>query len=299
MKFKLCLALLIIGMLFMLPSAMGQKPLPDSTGAKVKVMKPLDSVFLANPKSSAYGSFAGGILAVDDIFHAAAAAPKVPVLIRTVESKDWIFYLYCTLLLFLSFMQLAFNKYFHDLFRVFFNISLRQKQIREQLTQAPLPSLMLNIFFFLTGGVFIYFLLDYYVQHSDYAAPLEIFIAVTGLAIIYLVKFIFISLLGWIFDKKDASENYLFVVFMVNKVAGLMLLPLGILLAYSWGGWRQVMVTLAFTCLVLLVIIRMIKGYHSVSNILKINPLHFIVFVVAFEVIPLLLIYRVLLRVIE
>jgi len=46
---------------------------------------------------------------------------------------------------------------------------------------------------------------------------------------------------------------------------------------------------------VLLAIVRLVRGFASVSNILKINPLHFIVFVIAFEVIPVLLIYKGLL----
>jgi hypothetical protein len=44
---------------------------------------------------------------------------------------------------------------------------------------------------------------------------------------------------------------------------------------------------------------RMIRCYNAVNNALKINPLHFVVFVGAFEVIPLLVIYRLFLRVIE
>jgi hypothetical protein len=101
------------------------------------------------------------------------------------------------------------------------------------------------------------------------------------------------------FDKREASENYLFNVFMVNKVAGLILLPMGILLAYSSGGWKDVVITLTGIIMAILVVMRMVRAYHAVGNILKINPLHFIVFVGAFEVIPLMVVYRLLLRVIE
>jgi hypothetical protein len=299
MKFNFLPGVLILLMMIMLQPVMGQQLLTDSSGAKPKLLKPMDSLFQVNLKPSVYGGYTGGVMAGDTIFRSAAESPRIPVLLRKVENRDWIFYFFCSVLLLLAFIHLSFEKYFNDLFRVFFNTSLRQKQIREQLTQSPLPSLLLNLLFFLSGGIFIYFLLEYYDFHSKYPAPLEIFFCLAGLGAIYLVKYIFISMLGWVFDKKMASENYLFNVFMVNKIAGLLLLPMGILLAYSSEKWSGIVLTLTVTCLILLVFVRLARGYSSVSNVLKINQLHFIVFVTAFEVIPLLLIYRVLLRVIE
>ena len=299
MRFNLRPAILILLMMYLLPSAMGQDPVPDSSGTKVATLKSVDSIFRSSPIASVYGSYAGGVMAMDNIFHSAANAARVPVLVRKVENRDWIFYFYCALLLFLSFIQLAFDRYFIDLFRVFFNTSMRQKQIREQLTQAPLPSLLLNLLFFISGGVFIYFLLENYSLGTVFPAPLEILIAVCGIALVYLVKYIFITLLGWIFDKKEASDNYLFNVFMVNKIAGLVLIPLGILLAYSGKGWKEAVITLTAIFIAILIIIRMVRCFAAVSNILKINPLHFLVFVGAFEVIPLMVIYRLFLRVIE
>jgi len=292
--------LLILLMIFILPFVTkGQDQVPDSSGKRVIKLKPVDSLFQVQQHPSVYGAYAGGIIAADSIFHAGAAALRVPMLVRKIENRDWVFYFYCALLLFLSFIQLAFDRYFADLFRVFFNTSLRQKQIREQLTQAPLPSLLLNILFFISGGAFIYFLLEHYSMNTEYPAAIEILFAIGGIALIYLGKFIFITLLGWIFDKRDTSENYLFNVFMVNKIAGLVLIPLGILLAYSSAGWKDVIITLTAILIAGLILMRMVRCYAAVSHPLKINPLHFIVFMGAFEVIPLLVIYRLFLRVIE
>jgi hypothetical protein len=86
---------------------------------------------------------------------------------------------------------------------------------------------------------------------------------------------------------------------MVNKIAGLVLIPLGILLAYSSAGWKDVVITLTAIFMAVLVGLRMVRSYTAISHPLRINPLHFLVFVGAFEVIPLLVIYRLFLRVIE
>jgi hypothetical protein len=141
--------------------------------------------------------------------------------------------------------------------------------------------------------------MGHYGYEMDYPTAVNVLICIGGLSALYLGKFVFLSLAGWMFDKKSASENYLFNVFMVNKMAGLFLLPMDILMAYSDHAGRQVVITLTAIGLVILAIIRMIRGFQSVSNNLKINPLHFVMYVAAFEVIPVLLIYKVLLMVIK
>jgi hypothetical protein len=172
---------------------------------------------------------------------------------------------------------------------------MRQKQIREQLSQSPLPSLLLNIFFFMIGGIFFYFMLDHYHALPPGPVALMVILCILSLAALYMGKYVFVTMLGWTFDKRTAAENYLFVVFMVNKMAGLFLLPMTLLMAYTEPGERQVIITLTVIGLAILGIVRLVRGFASISNILKINPLHFIVFVAAFEVIPVLLIYKGLL----
>ncbi len=263
--------------------------------ARPIVPRPVESLYRTARYPTVYGEWVGGYLKDDKRFGPTTPVIRVPQLLRTPPRVEWIFYLFCAILLLLSFLRLAFFKYFLDLFKVFFNTSMRQKQIREQLSQAPLPSLLLNIFFFMIGGIFIFFLMDHYHVVPKGPVPVVVLLSVLALTALYLGKYVFVTMLGWTFDKKNAAENYLFVVFMINKMAGLFLLPMTLLMAYTESGGRQVIITLTVIGLVLLAIVRLVRGFASVSNILKINPLHFIVFVIAFEVIPVLLIYKGLL----
>jgi hypothetical protein len=258
-------------------------------------LRAIESLFMAEPYPTVYGDHVGGFLKNDKRFGPTTPVLRVRQLVRVAPRVEWMFYLFCGILLLLSFLRLAFFKYFLDLFKVFFNTSMRQKQIREQLSQAPLPSLLLNIFFFIIGGIFLYFLFDHYRALPTDSVALMVILCILALAALYLGKYVFVTMLGWTFDKRTASENYLFVVFMVNKMAGLFLLPMTLLMAYTEPGERQVIITLTVIGLVILGIVRLVRGFASISNILKINPLHFIVFVAAFEVIPVLLIYKGLL----
>ena len=81
---------------------------------------------------------------------------------RKQSLQDTIFYTILIVIAILAFFRFFYVRYFNNLFRVFFNSSLRQSQLTDQLLQAKLPSLFFNIFFVASGGLFIYFLLKYF-----------------------------------------------------------------------------------------------------------------------------------------
>src|SRR4249920_1332892 len=93
--------ILVLLMTYVLPFVTkGQEQLPDSSGKRVTIMKPVDSLFQVQQHPSIYGAYAGGFMDSEAIFHAGAAALKVPMLVRKIENRDWVFYFYCALLLF-------------------------------------------------------------------------------------------------------------------------------------------------------------------------------------------------------
>ena len=257
---------------------------------------PAIRVFQAKDRfPSVYGPYVGGYMKADRRFDVFAPERKVPVQLRSVENRDWVFYFFCGLLFLFALIRLSFPKYVNDLFRVFFNTSMRQLQLREQLSQTPLPSLILNLIFCLSGGAFIFFLLRHYKIHTGYGAIAELFIWAGIIAAVYLAKYIFILLLGWMFDRRSHASNYLFTIFLVNKVAGLALIPFSVLLAYIVPGRADWVIGLTITVLCILLLVRLARGFQSIRT-LRINLFQFLLFVAAFEVAPVLIICRLLLR---
>src|SRR5438105_563413 len=79
------------------------------------------------------------------------------------ESHDEaLFYFLVTLLFYFGMVRLLFNKYLDNMKSLFFRVTMRQQQIRDQLLQSPLPSLFLNILFVISGGLYLSFVVNYY-----------------------------------------------------------------------------------------------------------------------------------------
>ena len=53
------------------------------------------------------------------------------------------------------------------------------------------------------------------------------------LAAIYLVKFVVLKFIGWVFSISRATDIYIFIVFLVNKMLGIFLLPFLIVIIFS------------------------------------------------------------------
>ena len=266
------------------------KPAMDSTKAVIADL----SRFPAGDKSNIYGNMVGSYIDAHPYLKVNAPSVRMQSLVRTPQDTDWIFYLFAASLIYLALIRLSFPKYFYDLFRVFFNTSLRQKQIKEQLIQEPFPSLMLNIFFFFSGGIFLYFLARHYGYTKSYSPLLALGFCILMLIAIYFVKYLVLQFMGWIFGKQYEAEIYAFVVFMVNKIAGLVLLPLAIILAFSNPDEIEPVIATGLFILFILLVYRLIRAYSAIYKSLKINQLHFILFVFAFELVPILLLYKVL-----
>ena len=210
-------------------------------------------------------------------------------------SNEVLFYFFVGIILYFALIKVLFAKYFENLISLFIRASLRQQQIREQLLQSPLPSLLLNILFIITGGLFMAFLANYYGALNG----MNYWVLVAGcsalLLLIYMVKFIVLKLMGWIFNISKATDTYIFIVFMINKIIGILLIPFIVILSFSGRPVQEIMVTISFCLVAFLFIYRFIASYPIIRHEIKVSIFNFFLYLCAFEIAPLLLIYKVLL----
>jgi hypothetical protein len=211
------------------------------------------------------------------------------------SGKEYLFYYLIFLLLLFGLLRLAFAKYFSDLFRVFFKTTLKLRQVREQLLQSPLPSVMMNGFFVLVTGLYINFLLQHFNLSVSDNFWLQYLYCAGGLSAIYVGKYICLRITGWLFNAYDAADSYIFIVFIINKMLGVVLLPVLLFLAFSTEPLYGLVLFISWILAALLLIYRFILSYGALRNEVKLNSFHFILYIIGFEIIPLLLIYKLLL----
>ncbi len=228
-------------------------------------------------------------------FPFAAEPVRLQESMHTWKNKDMLFYALVGLMLLFALLRNAFAKYFSDLFRVFFRTTLKQRQIREQLMQTPLASILFNGFFALSAGMYIVFMLLYFGKITEGDFWRFYLYAIIGLSVIYFVKYAGLKILGWIFNLQDAADTYTFIVFIINKVMGIFLLPILPVLAFTDGTGYQLALVVSWCGLGALYAYRFLLALAAVRNEVRFNLFHFLLYFCAFEIAPLLLIYKLLL----
>jgi hypothetical protein len=214
---------------------------------------------------------------------------------KVFSGKEYLFYYLVFLFILFGLLRRVFAKYFYDLFRVFFKTTLKQRQTQEQLLQSSLASVFMNSFFVLSAGLYVNFLLQYFHLVISDNFWLQYVYCIGALGIIYLVKFIGLKITGWLFNVSNTTDSYIFIVFIINKMLGIFLLPFLLLFAFANDPLYSSAMLISWIGLGLLLIYRFILSYSAVRKEVKLNSFHFILYILGFEVIPLLLIYKLLL----
>ncbi len=85
------------------------------------------------------------------------------------------FILWLVMLFYFAVIKLFFAKYLANVLTLFFRASMRQQQLREQVLQSPFPSLLLNILFVFSGGLYGAFLIRFYqLEHRTFLVSFSV-----------------------------------------------------------------------------------------------------------------------------
>jgi hypothetical protein len=275
--------------------------MPNSAVLKVDsaILKINDSVALKidslKKLAPAYHVMLQKVLKENKYLNSTSEPVAKKIYIRKLEPDDSIFYALLILVAALSFLRFFYVRYFNNLFQVFFNTSLRQSQLTDQLLQARLPSMLYNLMAAFSGGIFFYFLLKYFGWLNE-KKPLDVMLfSSLFILAIYLIKFISLKFTGWLSGYSTITNTYIFIIFLINKILGILLLPLIIIMAFSVPLLIKVSVIIAILLTSLMFLLRFFRSYSLLQNQVKISPAHFMLYIIGVEIMPLLLIYKALL----
>jgi hypothetical protein len=221
-----------------------------------------------------------------------------PAIKKQAVSKEFVFYFILTLFLFLGILNTVFKNYFNTMIRVFFKTSLRQSQLTDQLMQAKLPSLFLNIFSVLVTGFYIFTLLNYK-KVISFNQLNVLFFSCLAVLLIYIGKYFIIQIAGWISGFKNEAVSYTFLIFLVNKLLAIVLLPATCILVFSSHNIGIFAYNISLLAVGVFYLLRCFRSYGIFENKLSLGKFHFLLYILAVEFIPVLLVLKIGLNIID
>ena len=217
---------------------------------------------------------------------------------RSTNRQQILFYVVFFLFIMFAILKVVFNNYFNNIIKVFFNTTLRQSQLTEQLLLAKLPSLFYNVFFVVVISIYVFVLMKSFSLSLMNNRMILLYILFSVLCV-YAVKYFVLQISGWLTGYKQDIDNYIFIVFLINKILAILLLPIITLIAFSDSGVSMFALKLSFVMIFGMILLRYLRSFSLLNRKLSFSKFHFLLYIIGVELIPILLIYKTLLNIVN
>ena len=228
---------------------------------------------------------------------AEAARRSAPLVIQSSdpdERRGSILAIHLTLLLLLAMLWVLFRGLLRQCVASTINDSLMTELYRHR-SGGQLGALwMCYLFFFLAAGFFVYL----FAVHHDVSLRLGVW-ASFGVASLLVagsvgLKHLVLGAYARLFPVRREVGRYAFVLMVFSILAGLVLVPVNLLVSYAPPAWRPTFLYGGLGLLTLLYVLHLLRGLFIANRFLGQRPLHILLYICTIEIAPLLLIYRYL-----
>lgn len=242
--------------------------------------------FVIRKTKDAFGGLSSYYMRSNNVYPAFSPAKGMYLSRRNPSGREWVFYVFCFLYLVIGFQLSNNTSYLRNLFRVYFNYGFIFRQVRDQMLQAPLSSLVMNLLFLMSGGLFVYFGIGREGVFSGLGKWTIMLLTALLLLMVYLVKLMILNFMGWLLKQKPGFDDYAFIVFLNNKILGMVMLVSSSLMAFTGIGLSTAFFNFTLMMILAMILFRMFRAFQIFNKFAKMNiPGFFLVFI-SLEVIP-------------
>ena len=213
-----------------------------------------------------YGPYVSNYIRQSPVYSIKMKPIRMLIIEHETPHREWIFYSFVLLLLLAAVVNAFYPAYFSRLMKIFMNPVMVFGQSREPSMQDPFPSVFFQALFFFSGALFMYFGFADRLKLAEIHWTRLVFGAAIVFMIVYVFKHIMLLFFGWLFKQKEVFENYSFLVTLINKILGVVLLLFALLLAYATESSAALYFKIALFCISVLLLLRLFRGYQIFSK---------------------------------
>jgi hypothetical protein len=205
---------------------------------------------------------------------------------------DWLIGIIIGCLVLFAWLKLFYNKFIDQTFISLWNFQLSENFLRDQSIFSRRVSIMLNLNFIVTAGLFFYLVALFFEINPWKLNPFNIFLASTGIvALLLSVRYIVSHLTGVIFDHHKLFKDYLNQILIIYKIAGVVLIPVIMAIAYFPEEIRIYLIISGLILLAAGFLFRFVKGIQLIFN-KDVSIFYMILYLCTLEFLPALVIYK-------
>lgn len=210
--------------------------------------------------------------------------------------EEWMLLVFLLVLLNIAYVRIAYQRRMQRLFDSILRVQILRQVMREELVFSHRASILLFLNFCLLAGLTTYLAFRW----ASFPLPFDqgwmnFMVFALGIALLYYGKLMLSRILRWVLQDSGLIREYLFEVFLINKVAGIFILPLVVGMAFlnlSQVGWLFIA-----SCVLGLALFgyRIMQGL-ILSSAHAVSRVYIILYLCTLEILPLYLLVEAVKR---
>lgn len=212
------------------------------------------------------------------------------------ENGDWVFGVILIILMAFTFVKIIHSKNLKQVKDAFLSNTISNQIVRDENILFQRASVFLTVIFYIVGALFLYKLsivydIDYPYLPDGFGRFL-IFVLIISLA--YSLKLIILKIMGFIFQVDRAITSYIFSVFLVNNVLGIILIPVLICSFFMPVEYIKHIVMTGNVLVVLAFLYRIFRGITIGLSYPGFSVYYLFLYLCSLEIAPLLFLIKIL-----
>ena len=219
--------------------------------------------------------------------------PGQEILLRApIHNPTWYFIYLFLLAVFFAWIRVYYGNIITQTVQASVNFQVANKMFQDNSLLQNQLDRVLYLFYFLSLGFLLYYI-ELRVELVPYGLQnwgLFLF-NLALLAGVFLMRLLMLNLAGILFNRASIIREYLYNIFIFNKLAGMAALPLIFLLVYTRGMLQDVIFWLSLISLCGIILMRLIRAIVF-SYRKEVLIFYMFLYLCALEIAPLVLLYR-------
>lgn len=208
--------------------------------------------------------------------------------------SDWFTISLIVLVGFFTWFRIFYYRIFKQLISAYFNLTATNQIVRDESVLLQRASLVISIISYLLIGMFLYQLSAHFNwQVTLLQKGLIRFVLLSvAVALAYSLKMISLRMLSVVFNQERPAALYIFNVFLMVMMTGLILLPANVIIAYSPAYIREITIMIAISLITIMFLYRMLRAVGIWIGIPGFSFFYLFLYLYGFEIAPILIIWK-------
>ncbi|HPR30442.1 MAG TPA: DUF4271 domain-containing protein [Prolixibacteraceae bacterium] len=222
-------------------------------------------------------------------------APHLPSFPRNPAIENGSIIVMMILLSVFASIRFASVKYLAELFETIYKKGTIARLFREKVSNLSHVSYRLDLLFVLTSGVLLYHFITINPIGQLPGPSLLVLLCTVSFLGFIVSKFTLYRISGWLFDSDSETQEYIFYAKTGNRLLGIFLLPIALILFFTGILLTKILLTIAVAIIGIISIINVSRGIAIIAK--KVFSIYYIIlYLCTLEILPLLLVWRIVWR---